>query len=177
MNKFLKKILGIDKIEAEAAEAARVRLLAEAEKEEALKKASNAKKLAKKAEEDRQAAEAETKAALEKNKLDKEEAERIASLSPKELANEKKEPYFKVLDLNINRENPKFGYFELDWNEQHVVYCKSLGYFGETEESIVDSWFTDYCKMIASQEGVNMDRRGTGFINVKNIGNGQSEIS
>lgn len=177
MNKWLKKVLGIDKIEEQAAEAARIRALAESEKEESLRNASNAKKLAKKAEEDRVAAEAETKVVIEKAKADQVEAERIAKLTPKELANEKKEPYFKVLDLNINKENPRFGYFELDWNEQHVVYCKSLGYFGETEESIVDSWFTDYCKMIASQEGVNMDRRGTGFINVKNIGNGQSEIS
>lgn len=177
MNKFLKKILGIDKIEAEAAAAARIRFLAEEEKAEALKDATNEKKLAAKAKEDREAVEAETKAAIEKAKADQAEAERVAKLTPKELANEKKEPYFKVLDLNINKENPRFGYFELDWNEHHVVYCKSLGYFGETEESIVDAWFTDYCKMIASQEGVNMDRRGTGFINVKNIGNGQSEIS
>lgn len=177
MNKWLKKVLGIDKIEAQALEAARLRAFAEEEKEEALRKASSAKKLAKKAEEDRIAAEAETKSFLEKTKAEQAEAERVAKLTPKELANEKKEAYFKVLDLNINKENPKFGYFELDWNEHHVLYCKSLGYFGETDEAIVDAWFTDYCKMIATQEGINMDRRGTGFINVKNIGNGQSEIS
>jgi hypothetical protein len=105
------------------------------------------------------------------------ESTRVSGLTPKELATEKKEPYFKILDFHVNPENPRFGFFELDWNEYHVAYCRSCGYIGDNDEAIVDSWFTDYCKQIAAQEGVNMDRRATGFINVNNLGNGKTEVS
>lgn len=95
----------------------------------------------------------------------------------KEIATEKKEPWVAVLDTHVNKDNIRNGFFELDWNEYFVLQLKEAGYQGDTEESIVDQWFQDLCNNIGSEAGVNMDRRGSGFINVNNLGNGRTEIS
>ena len=98
-------------------------------------------------------------------------------MSPKEAATAKNEAYIAVLDTKVNPENPRNGFFELDWNEQFVLQLKVAGYFGETDEEIVDRWFQDLCRNIGNETGVDMDRRGAGYINVNNLGNGKSEIS
>jgi hypothetical protein len=97
--------------------------------------------------------------------------------SPKEIATEKKEPWVAVLDTHINKDNVRNGFFELDWNEYFVLQLKSNGYQGDTEESIVDQWFQELCRNIGSESDINMDRRGSGYINVNNLGDGRSEIS
>ena len=97
--------------------------------------------------------------------------------TPKEIATEKKEPWVAVLDTHVNKDNIRNGFFELDWNEYFVLQLKSNGYQGDTEEAIVDLWFQDLCRNIGSEAGVNMDRRGSGYINVNNLGDGRSEIS
>jgi hypothetical protein len=121
-------------------------------------------------------------AQLEKIKAETEaeaakEAARLAALSPKELATEKKEPWVAVLDTKVNPENPRNGFFELDWNEHFVLMLRNNGYTGGSEEEIVDAWFGDLCKEIGNEEGIMMDRRFSGYINVNNLGNGKSEIS
>lgn len=95
----------------------------------------------------------------------------------KEIATENKEPWVAVLDTHVNKDNIRNGFFELDWNEYFVLQLKTNGYEGETEESIVDQWFQDLCRNIGSEAGVNMDRRGSGYINVNSIGDGRTEIS
>ena len=95
----------------------------------------------------------------------------------KEIATEKKEPWVAVLDTHVNKDNIRNGFFELDWNEYFVLQLKSNGYQGDTEESIVDQWFQDLCRNIGSEADINMDRRGSGYINVNNLGNGKSEVS
>jgi hypothetical protein len=148
MNILIKKLFGIDKIEQEVAKATQLRIEAEAEKVKALEEAELAK-----------------------------EAERLAKLSPKELATERKEPWVAVLDTHVNKDNIKNGFFELDWNEYFVLSLREAGYVGETEEAVVDQWFQELCKNVGAESGINMDRRGSGFINVNNLGNGKSEIS
>lgn len=148
MNKLVKKIFGIDKIEAEVAEATKQKLQAKMAAEAALKAAEEAK-----------------------------EQERLAKLSPKELATENKEPWVAVLDTHVNKDNIRNGFFELDWNEYFVLELRQAGYIGETEEAVVDQWFQELCRNVGSEAGVNMDRRGAGFINVNNLGDGRSEIS
>lgn len=105
------------------------------------------------------------------------EAARIAALSPKERANEKKEPWVEVLETHVNAENPRNGFFELDWNEYFVLQLRSAGYVGETDEQIVDQWFSDLCRAVGTEQGVSMDRRGSGYINVNRREDGRSEIS
>jgi hypothetical protein len=116
-----------------------------------------------------------------KSSKDSREAGRYTSvdtetLPPKEAATLKKEPYIAVLNTHINTDNVRNGFFELDWNEYFVLKLKEAGYNGDSEEAIVDAWFKDLCRDVALDEGVNMDRRGAGYINVTNIGNGRSEI-
>ena len=50
------------------------------------------------------------------------------------------------------------------------------GYTGAADEELVDQWFQDLCKEIGNDDGIPMDRRFSGYIDVKNIGNGRSEI-
>jgi len=148
MNKFIKKIFGIDKIEAEVAEATKLKVQAEAEAAIAVASADEAK-----------------------------EKERLALLNPKELATEKKEPWVAVLDTHVNKDNIRNGFFELDWNEYFVLQLREAGYIGETEEAVVDQWFQELCRGVGSEDGISdMDRRGAGFINVNNLGNGKTEV-
>jgi hypothetical protein len=105
------------------------------------------------------------------------EAARIAALSPKERANEKKEPWVEVLETHVNAENPRNGFFELDWNEYFVLQLRAAGYVGETDEHVVDQWFSDLCRGVGAEQGVSMDRRGSGYINVNRRDDGRSEIS
>jgi len=148
MNKFFEKMFGIDKVKAEA--------------EASIRAAEEAKKLAESATE-----------AAERAK----EAERLAKLTPRELATEKKEPWVAVLETHVNKENVRNGFFELDWNEYFVLQLRSNGYQGDSDESIVDQWFQDLCRNIGAEEGISMDRRGSGYVNVNNLGNGKSEVS
>ena len=97
--------------------------------------------------------------------------------SPKEEATAKKQPWVGVLETHVNPDNPGNGFFELDWNEYFIVQLKGHGYDGPTEESIVDAWFQTLCRNIGNEAGLDMERRGSGYINVNNLGNGKSEVS
>ena len=141
MKKFIKKIFGIDKIEAAKAQSQ---------------------------------AEADAAEKLAQQKL---EELRLASLTPKERATENKEPYIEVMDTHVNKENVRNGFFELDWNEYFVLQLRSAGYTGESDEAIVDKWFQELCRGVGAEEGIDMERRGSGFVNVNNLGNGKVEVS
>ena len=162
MNKFqalFEKLTGIDKVRtkalAEAQEALRLAREAEESAIEAVKEAAKAKE----------------------QEHEAKEAERLAKLSPKEIATEKKEPYIAVMETRLNPDNPRNGFFELDWNEYFIVELRLAGYNGDTDEEIVDRWFQDLCRNIGNEAGVDMDGRGSGYVNVNNLGNGKAEIS
>ena len=159
MNKFIKRILGIDKLEIATAEATRLAAEAETKAHDLVARAEAAKIAADAAENDRK------------------EQERLSKLSPKQIATEKKEPYFDVVKFHDKPENGQFGFWELDWNEYKVSELKAAGYYGETDEEVVDQWFSEICRETGAAMGVSMERRPMGFIDVKNIGNGRSEVS
>ena len=69
----------------------------------------------------------------------------------KDLATERGEPYIKVLDTNVDPNNPKYGYFELDWNQYFVENLKKHGFSGNTDEEVVDHWFSVLCNTIADE--------------------------
>jgi hypothetical protein len=117
--------------------------------------------------EEKKQAEQETAAA-------KEEA-RLAKITPKELATEKKEPWISVLTTQVNKDNIRNGFFELDWNEYFIRELRLNGYTGDSEEEIVDKWFTELCRNVGTEQGIDMSRRGIGHINVNNLGNGMTE--
>jgi hypothetical protein len=155
MNKFIKKLFGIDKIE-EAISEAETRMIQAADETAAQQRES---------ERARQAA------------VQAQEAERLAKLTPKEIATEKKEPWVAVLDTHVNKDNIRNGFFELDWNEYFVLQLRESGYKGDTEEAVVDQWFAELCRNVGSDSGVNMNQRGAGYINVNNLGGGRTEVS
>lgn len=88
-----------------------------------------------------------------------------------------KEPYIAVLQTHVNPDNVRNGFFELDWNEYFVLQLKQSGYQGTSEEDIVNQWFQELCKGIADEDGISMDQRPMGYINVKPIAGGKSEVS
>lgn len=152
---FFKKMVGLDTLEKEVQSV-------EAKYNEIVDKTAQALR------EQIRAEDAEAKA---------KEAERIAKLTPKERATEAKEPWVAVLDTHVNKENVKNGFFELDWNEFFVLQLKEAGYKGDTDEAVVDLWFQELCKNVGAEAGVDMERRGSGFVNVNNLGNGKAEVS
>ena len=97
----------------------------------------------------------------------------------KERATKNKEPYIAVLDVQMKEDNPRNGFFELDWNEYFVRDLRLNGYSGATEEEIVDAWFKELCGNIAKEQGVASDSvpMGAGYVNVKPLGDNKSEVS
>lgn len=105
--------------------------------------------------------------------------EELAKMTPKERANALGEPWVAVLETHVNKENIRNGFFELDWNDEFVLQLKQAGYGfdGDPDEEIVDRWFRTLCKDVANEEGIDMTDRGAGYINVKPLSEGKSEIS
>ena len=79
-------------------------------------------------------------------------ASKKAKLTPKEQATKNEEPWFTIVNVEIDNDNPRNGAFELDWNEYFVTMLRSHGLTGDTDEEIVDQWFQDLCKQIALEQ-------------------------
>jgi hypothetical protein len=94
-------------------------------------------------------------------------------------ATKKKEPYVAVLNVEMKDNNPRNGFFELDWNEYFIRELRLNGYQGDSEEEIVDAWFKELCGNVAQEQGVASPetKMGAGFVNTKDIGNGKTEVS
>jgi hypothetical protein len=139
--KWIKKLLGVDKVEESLAIA-----------QQALQEL----------EEKKNQAEAATKAATE--------AEELAKLSPKDRATRKKEPWVGVLNTHVNKENVRNGFFELDWNEYFVLQLKQDGYGadGDLDEEIVDRWFRELCAGVVV-DGDYGGPVNTGVIDIQNV--------
>jgi len=148
MKQFIKQLFGINKLEAEKAKAEEAAKVAEEIRQKAIASA------------------AEAQLAAEK-----------ALMGPKERATADKEPWVAVLSTHVNKDNIKNGFFELDWNEYFVLQLKNAGYKGKTDEEVVDQWFSELCRNVGADEGVSMDRRGSGYIDVTSLGNGKAEVS
>ena len=150
MKNLIKKLFGIDKIEAQ--------------KELALAEVRVAEKLA--AQKIQEAADAT-------------EAAELAKMGPKERATAKGEPWVSVLDTHVNKDNIRNGFFELDWNDEFIIQLKAAGYGfdGDPEEEIVDRWFRDLAANMLVDEGMDPSRHSAGFINVVPLSKNRSEVS
>lgn len=139
--KIVKKLFGLDKIEANIEEA-RIAL-------------DQANKL---------------KEEAEKNLKAISEEQELAKLTPKDRATRKKEPWVGVLNTHINKDNIRNGFFELDWNEYFVLKLKQEGYGfdGDKEEDIVDRWFRELCANVVV-DGDYGGPVETGTLDVKSI--------
>jgi len=141
LQKYFKKLMGLDKLEESINKAETD--LAEANKR--LEEAEKASKIA-------------------------QEQEEIAKLSPKDRATRKKEPWVGVLNTHVNKDNIRNGFFELDWNEAFVLQLKQEGYGadGDLDEEIVDRWFRELCAnvVVDGDFGGPVD---TGVIDIQSV--------
>jgi hypothetical protein len=105
-----------------------------------------------------------------------EELRREALESEKEAATAKGEPWVAVLDTQVNPENIRNGFFELDWNNEFIEQLLDAGYSGETNEQIVDAWFRTIVSQMLEEEGQSTDR-SMGYVNVTPIDKNKSSVS
>jgi len=120
----------------------------------------------------------EKELAEEKARVEAEEMELLNKKDPKEYATRRKEPWVGVLDVKVNEENVRNGFFELDWNKYFIKQLIQSGYGvdNDPEEEIVDRWFRDIVSGVLDDQGLDKDR-GSGYINVTPISKGKSEVS
>ena len=139
--KLIKKLFGIDKLEASIAEM-------QAKEKEAIEQLAFNQREA------------------ERARQDAEEAK----LNPKERATRKKEPWIGVLNTHVNKENIRNGFFELDWNEYFVLQLKQEGYGadGDKDEEIVDRWFRELCANVVV-DGDYGGPVQTGSLDIQNV--------
>lgn len=110
------------------------------------------------------------------SKLTPEEKRRQALEKEKEAANKAGTPWVAVLDTQVNPENIRNGFFELDWNNEFIEQLLDAGYSGESQEEIVDAWFRTIVIQMLEEEGLDTQRE-MGYINVVPIDKGKSEVS
>ena len=103
------------------------------------------------------------------------EIRREALANEKALASEKGEPWVGVLDTQVNPDNIKNGFFELDWNNEFIEQLIDAGYQGEEPEQIVDAWFRTIAMQVLDEQGVDKDRN-IGYINTSKIDKNKSEV-
>lgn len=53
--------------------------------------------------------------------------------------------------MELDKDKPGSGFFELDFNEEFVEYLANSGYEGTEPDKIVDNWFNDLCKNIVME--------------------------
>lgn len=98
--------------------------------------------------------------------------------SPKDLATERGEPWVEVISMEIDKDNPGQGSFELDWNDKFVTNLIRAGYQGKTDQDLVDNWFRSVCQNVVmenyEQEQADPSNRPS---NRRDLGNGRTEIS
>ena len=114
----------------------------------------------------------------EEERIKEEEMKLLKKKDPKAYATKKKEPWVNVLDMKVNEDNIRNGFFELDWNKYFIEELLASGYGseGDVEEEIVDRWFKDIVYNMLQEEGQDTNR-GAGYINVVPIDKGKSEVS
>jgi len=109
-------------------------------------------------------------------KLTAEEQRRAILEKEKAQATKDKKPWVAVLDTQVNPDNIKNGFFELDWNNEFIEQLIDAGYTGEEPEHIVDQWFRTIATQMLDEEGESTDR-GMGYINTSQADdNGKAEV-
>ena len=105
-----------------------------------------------------------------------EDKRRAILAKEKEEATSKGEPWVAVLDTQLNPDNIKNGFFELDWNNEFIEQLLDAGYKGESNEAIVDGWFKDVARTILQEQGHD-PQRDAGHIKIVSRKDGKSEAS
>ena len=112
-----------------------------------------------------------------KRKENKAKLEEFKS-NPKDIATNRGEPWVDVISFNVNKDDIKNGFYELDWNEYFILELKraGYGYDGDPDEEIVNRWFRDICINVASEVNIDMENRSTGYIDITKLANNKAEV-
>lgn len=105
-----------------------------------------------------------------------EEDRRAALEKEKEKATANNEAWVAVLDTQVNPNDVRNGFFELDWNNEFIEQLLDAGYHGESQEEIVNAWFRTIVMQMLDEEGID-NQREIGYINVVPRKDGKSEVS
>lgn len=99
----------------------------------------------------------------------------------KNIATSRGEPWVGIKTVELDPNNPNLGSFDLDWNDIFIARLVKAGYFGKTDQQIVDMWFKTICQNVADetyeQEMADPEKREKEAERIKNLGNGRREIS
>jgi len=87
--------------------------------------------------------------------LSAEEERRAILAKEKELATKKGEAWVGVLDTQVDPNNIRNGFFELDWNNEFIEKLIDAGYKGESNEQIIDSWFHTVATQILNEQKID----------------------
>jgi len=125
---------------------------------------------------------AEIIAKFQKAEIERIEQEKKAEeekLAAEEEERKKIEPHVEVISIDFDEGDPRTGAFELDWNEPFVDWLRVAGYEGETNENIVDMWFSDLCKNVAIEtwEQYDADPTNRKYIQSERISDGRKSVS
>ena len=112
----------------------------------------------------------------EKVELSSEDQRRAILQKEKEEATKNGTPWVAVLDTQVNPDNIKNGFFELDWNNEFIEQLLDAGYSGETNEEVVDAWFKTIARQVLEDGGEDPDRNA-GYIDTKRIDEDKTKIS
>ena len=110
-----------------------------------------------------------------RKELTQEDIRRQALDKEKEEATKAGKPWVAVLDTQVNPDNIRNGFFELDWNNEFIEQLIDVGYSGESNELIVDAWFRTIVSQMLEDEGQATDRE-MGHVKVVPIDKGKSSI-
>jgi hypothetical protein len=105
-----------------------------------------------------------------------EQSRRDILAKEKEEATRAGKPWVGVLDTQVNPENIKNGFFELDWNNEFIEQLLDAGYSGESNEQIVDAWFRTIAMQVLDEQGQSTNRE-MGYVQTKPIDKDKSEVS
>ena len=116
--------------------------------------------------------------AAEEARIKEEEMALLQKKDPKAYATKKGEAWVNVLDVQVNEDNIRNGFFELDWNDLFIKQLieEGYGFEDDPQEEVVDRWFKDVIYNILSEDGLDTNRNA-GYINVVPIAKGKSEVS
>jgi regulator of protease activity HflC (stomatin/prohibitin superfamily) len=147
-------------------------------KKEELKRAAEAEEMRKQQEAAAKRKEAKAKKAEETAKLQGKKKAKAIENPAKIAANAAGEPWVAVLGIDVDKDDPGMGAFELDWNDIFVARLVKAGYQGKTDQDIVDNWFQAVCRNVVletyQQEQADPANRAS---NRRDLGNGRTEIS
>lgn len=82
--------------------------------------------------------------------------------------------------MDFDKQNPRIGNWELDWNPEFVELLRKHGYEGNNEEEIIEAWLNDICRTTLANmyPGSNVSNiESARYVRRTDLGDGKTEVS